>query len=164
MLSVEMGLRELASLKVEDAVVLALGQHKRPNIVRHSILDSKSPGDPKFVEAFELSDEEAEDVLFKEAWLTYFWRRALFYGVEDDIAEERLQFWISRSGQSPTSHDAVDVERGLLELRKLGIEQQLWETSRKEIDQPPRLAVDSHQPPGLAVDSDKLSIKSDASS
>ncbi|KAL1326652.1 coiled-coil domain-containing protein SCD2 [Arachis hypogaea] len=164
MLSVEMGLRELASLKVEDAVVLALGQHKRPNIVRHSILDSKSPGDPKFVEAFELSDEEAEDVLFKEAWLTYFWRRALFYGVEDDIAEERLQSWISRSGQAPTSHDAVDVERGLLELRKLGIEQQLWEASRKEIDQPPRLAVDSHQPPGLAVDSDKLSVKSDESS
>ncbi|CAI0548045.1 unnamed protein product [Linum tenue] len=29
MLSVEMGLRELASLKVEDAVVLALGQHRR---------------------------------------------------------------------------------------------------------------------------------------
>ena len=43
-----------------------------------------------------------------QAWLTYFWRRALFYGVEDDIAEERLQFCISRSGQSPTSHDAVD--------------------------------------------------------
>ncbi|CAN1318009.1 Coiled-coil domain-containing protein SCD2 [Linum perenne] len=29
MLSVEMGLRELASLKVEDAVVLALGQHRK---------------------------------------------------------------------------------------------------------------------------------------
>jgi len=27
------------------------------------------------------------------------------------------------------------VERGLTELRKLGIEQQLWEASRKEIDQ-----------------------------
>ncbi|MED6223032.1 scaffold protein Scd2 [Stylosanthes scabra] len=164
MLSVEMGLRELASLKVEDAVVLALSQHRRPNVVRHSILDSKPPGDPKFAEAFELSDEEAEDVLFKEAWLTYFWRRALFYGVEDDIAEDRLQFWISRSGRSPTSHDAVDVERGLLELRKLGIEQQLWEASRKEIDHPPRLEVDSSQPPGLAVDSDKLSPKSDESS
>ncbi|WVZ18618.1 hypothetical protein V8G54_005940 [Vigna mungo] len=33
MLSVEMGLRELASLKVEDAVVLALAQHRRPNTV-----------------------------------------------------------------------------------------------------------------------------------
>ncbi|MED6170729.1 scaffold protein Scd2, variant 2 [Stylosanthes scabra] len=164
MLSVEMGLRELASLKVEDAVVLALSQHRRPNAVRHSILDSKPPGGPKFVEAFELSDDEAEDVLFKEAWLTYFWRRALFYGVEDDIAEDRLQFWISRSGRSPTSHDAVDVERGLLELRKLGIEQKLWEASRKEIDHPPRLAVDSNQPPELAVDSDKLSRKSDESS
>ncbi|XP_015888422.2 coiled-coil domain-containing protein SCD2 isoform X1 [Ziziphus jujuba] len=140
MLSVEMGLRELASLKVEDAVVLALAVHRCPNSVRQSITDSKSPGDPKFLEAFELGEEEGEDVLFKEAWLTYFWRRALVHGVEEDIAEERLQFWISRSGQPPTSHDAVDVERGLLELRKLGIEQQLWEASRKEIDQPHSVA------------------------
>ncbi|KAK6920454.1 hypothetical protein RJ641_014132 [Dillenia turbinata] len=135
MLSVEMGLRELASLKVEDAVVLAFAQHRRPSITRQSI-DLKSPGDPKFVEAYELSEEEAEDVLFKEAWLTYFWRRAKEHGVEEDIAEERLQFWISRSGQAPTSHDFVDVVRGLTELRKLGIEQQLWEASRKEIEQP----------------------------
>ncbi|XP_060671870.1 coiled-coil domain-containing protein SCD2 isoform X2 [Ziziphus jujuba] len=126
MLSVEMGLRELASLKVEDAVVLALAVHRCPNSVRQSIT--------------ELGEEEGEDVLFKEAWLTYFWRRALVHGVEEDIAEERLQFWISRSGQPPTSHDAVDVERGLLELRKLGIEQQLWEASRKEIDQPHSVA------------------------
>ncbi|KAI5569564.1 hypothetical protein BDE02_12G085200 [Populus trichocarpa] len=134
MLSVEMGLRELASLKVEDAVVLALAQHRRPNMVRQSFSDSRPPGDPKFTEATELSKAEAEDVDFKEAWLTYYWRRALVHGVEEDIAEDRLQFWISRTGQSPTSHDAVDVERGVLELRKLSIEQQLWEASRKEID------------------------------
>ncbi|TXG54443.1 hypothetical protein EZV62_019699 [Acer yangbiense] len=146
MLSVEMGLRELASLKVEDAVVLALAQHRRPNTIRPSTSDSKSPGDPKFVEAVELSEEEAEDVLFKEAWLTYFWRRAKVHGVEEDIAEERLQLWISRSGQSPTSHDAVDVERGLFELRKLSIEQQLWEASRREIDLPNTDAVANHKP------------------
>ncbi|KAK1567656.1 hypothetical protein Q3G72_014924 [Acer saccharum] len=146
MLSVEMGLRELASLKVEDAVVLALAQHRRPNTIRPSTSDSKSPGDPKFVEAVELSEEEAEDVLFKEAWLIYFWRRAKVHGVEEDIAEERLQLWISRSGQSPTSHDAVDVERGLFELRKLSIEQQLWEASRKEIDLPNTDAVANHKP------------------
>ncbi|XP_019462869.1 PREDICTED: coiled-coil domain-containing protein SCD2-like [Lupinus angustifolius] len=148
MLSVEMGLRELASLKVEDAVVVALAQY------RLQYLDSKYPGDPKFVEALELNDEEADDVVFKEAWLTYFWRRALTYGVEVDIAEERLRFWISRSGQSPTSHDAIDVARGLLELRKLGIEQQLWEASRKEIDQPALLAVDNHE---LSIISEALS-------
>ncbi|KAK2662253.1 hypothetical protein Ddye_000827 [Dipteronia dyeriana] len=146
MLSVEMGLRELASLKVEDAVVLALAQHRRPNTIRPSTSDSKSPGDPKFVEAVELSEEEAEDVLFKEAWLTYFWRRAKVHGVEEDIAEERLQLWISRSGQSPTSHDAVDVERGLFELRKLSIEQQLWEASRREIDLTNTAAVADHKP------------------
>lgn len=45
-----------------------------------------------------------------QAWLTYFWRRAKVHGVEEDIAEERLHLWINRSGQSPTSHDAVDGE------------------------------------------------------
>ncbi|XP_022137208.1 coiled-coil domain-containing protein SCD2 isoform X1 [Momordica charantia] len=143
MLSVEMGLRELTSLKVEDATVLALAQHRRLSLIHQS--DSKAPADPKFSEAFELSDAEAEDVLFKEAWLTYFWRRAKAYGVEEDVADERLQFWISRIGQPPTSHDAVDVERGLIELRKLGIEQQLWEASRKEIDQSSAFSLSNHK-------------------
>ncbi|XP_021893605.1 coiled-coil domain-containing protein SCD2-like [Carica papaya] len=66
MLSVEMGLKELASLKVEDAIVLALAQQRRANSARISISDLKSPTDPKFMEAFELSLEESEDVLFKE--------------------------------------------------------------------------------------------------
>ncbi|XP_076901214.1 coiled-coil domain-containing protein SCD2-like [Bidens hawaiensis] len=145
MLSVDMGLREMASLKVEDAVVLALAQQRRPNLVRQSLPDSKSPGDTKFVEGFELSLAEAEDVSFKEAWLTYFWRRAKVHGVEEDIAEDRLHFWISRSATSPTSHDAVDVERGLTELRKLGIEQQLWEASRKEINQSSSLPVEYYK-------------------
>ncbi|CAM8920480.1 unnamed protein product [Rhodiola kirilowii] len=134
MLSVEMALRELASLKVEDAVAVALSLSRRSSIFRHHSSDFKSPGERKFLDASELSQKEAEDVQFKEAWLTYFWRRAKAHGVEEDIAEERLAFWICRSGQSPTSHDAVDVDRGLVELRKLGIEQQLWEASRKEID------------------------------
>ncbi|CAH9116439.1 unnamed protein product [Cuscuta epithymum] len=138
MLSVEMALRELASLKVEDAVVLALSQSRRSNVVRQSFSDIKQSGDSKYADAYDLSEEETNDVLFKQAWLTYFWRRAKVHGVEEDIAEERLRFWISRNGQSPTIHDAVDVERGLTEVRKLGIEQQLWEASRKEIiDQPP---------------------------
>ncbi|KAL3818737.1 hypothetical protein ACJIZ3_004642 [Penstemon smallii] len=136
MLTVEMGLKELASLKVEESIVLALAQQRRLNSTRTSISsDFKSPGDPKYMEAFELSPEESEDVLFKEAWLTYYWRRAKAYRVEEDIANTRIKFWISRSGQSPTSHDAVDVEQGLMELRKLAIERRLWEASRKEIDQ-----------------------------
>ncbi|KAG6470507.1 hypothetical protein ZIOFF_071580 [Zingiber officinale] len=153
MLAVEKGLRELASIKVEDAVILALAEHRRPNLLRQSTPDFKSPGNPKFMEAFgrtnalkafELSQEEMEDVLFKQSWLTYFWRRAKTHSVEEDIADDRLQFWIDRMGQSPTSHDVVDgtipqelflfMERGLIELRKLGIEQQLWEACRREID------------------------------
>ncbi|KAK3223781.1 hypothetical protein Dsin_010806 [Dipteronia sinensis] len=131
MLSVEMGLKELASLKAEDAIVLALAQQRRANSLRLSISELKSPGDPKFMDAFELSPEESEDVLFKEAWLTYFWSRAKAHGIEADIAKERLQFWINRSRHSPSSHDAFDVEQGLMELRKLGIEHWLWEATRK---------------------------------
>ncbi|KAB2625011.1 hypothetical protein D8674_016671 [Pyrus ussuriensis x Pyrus communis] len=135
MLAVEMGLKKLASLKVEDEIVLALAEQRRPNSARLSFSGIKSPIDPKFMEAIELSPEESEDVLFKEAWLTYFWRRAKVLGIEEDIAKERVQFWINRSGHAPTSHDAVDVEEGLMELRKLGIESRLWEESRKAIDQ-----------------------------
>ncbi|MCE0481782.1 hypothetical protein HAX54_039827 [Datura stramonium] len=131
MLSVEMGLKELVSLKVEDAIVLALAQQRRLHSARTSISDIKSPSDPKYMEAFELSPEESEDVLFKEAWLTYFWRRAKAHGIQEEKANKRLQFWSSRRGHSPTSHDAVDVEQGLMELRKLAIEQKLWESSRR---------------------------------
>ncbi|XP_024013460.1 coiled-coil domain-containing protein SCD2 isoform X2 [Eutrema salsugineum] len=138
MLSVEMGLRELASLKVEDAIMLAFAQQRKPSLIRHTASDSKGHGESRFIDAYELGEAEQEDVTFKQAWLLYFWSRAKLHGVEEDIAEERFQLWISRSnGKSPTSHDSLDVERGLTELRKLGIEQQLWEASRREIDQLP---------------------------
>ncbi|CDY64711.1 BnaA06g38700D [Brassica napus] len=138
MLSVEMGLRELASLKVEDAIVLAFAQQRKPSLIRQTVSDHKGHGESRFVDAYELGEAEQEDVAFKQAWLMYFWGRAKLLGVEEDIAEERVQLWISRSnGKSTTSHDSLDVERGLIELRKLGIEQQLWEASRREIDQLP---------------------------
>ncbi|XP_058000626.1 coiled-coil domain-containing protein SCD2 isoform X2 [Hevea brasiliensis] len=122
MLSVEMGLKELASLKVEDAIVLALAQQRRPSSARLSISG--------------ISNHQVIQSIWRQlAWLTYFWSRAKDNGIEETIAKERLQFWINRRGHSPSSHDAVDVERGLMELRKLGIEHRLWEASRKEIDQ-----------------------------
>ncbi|KAM1640375.1 hypothetical protein ACFX1X_010630 [Malus domestica] len=134
MLLVEKGLRELASLKVEEAVALAMAKHRRPSSKKTGLIDLKLPIDGQF-EAFELSKEESEDVLFKQAWLAYFWRRATNHGVEPDIADERLQFWINHNSKSPaTSHDAVDIERGLLELKKLGIETQLWRESRKWLE------------------------------
>ncbi|TVU25220.1 hypothetical protein EJB05_27709, partial [Eragrostis curvula] len=134
MLSVDKGLQELAFLKVEDAVLFALAQHRRSNVNEPADPDIKSSGDEKFTEAFDLSKEEEEDVLFKQAWLIYFWRRAKTQNVEEDIADERLEMWIDRHGQQPTSHDAVDVEQGIHELRKLGIEQLLWELSRQEVN------------------------------
>ncbi|KAH8507434.1 hypothetical protein H0E87_009828 [Populus deltoides] len=129
MLLVEKGLRELASLKVGEAVALAMAQQRRTNFMKS-----------------ELSQEESEDVRFKQAWLTYFWRRAKNHGLEPDIAEERLQFWINHSSRSSSSHDAVDVERGLMELRKLGIENQLWQASRRGLE------VDSNSKANLESD------------
>ncbi|KAL9450671.1 hypothetical protein AB3S75_012407 [Citrus x aurantiifolia] len=133
MLLVEKGLRELASLKVEDAIALSMAQQRRLNQLK-SVDEVKIPSEGQF-EAFELSPEESEDARFKQAWLTYFWRRAKDNGVESDIADDRFEFWVVHSGQSSSSQDAVDVERGLAELRKLGLESQLWQRSRKGLEE-----------------------------
>lgn len=45
-----------------------------------------------------------------QAWLIYFWRRAKNSGVEADIADEKLQYWIAHSAQPPSAHHAVDGE------------------------------------------------------
>ncbi|KAL9684937.1 hypothetical protein QQ045_022379 [Rhodiola kirilowii] len=136
MLLVEKGLREMVSLKVEDVVALAMAQNRRPNSKTGISEELKIANDGQnSTESFELTQEETEDVLFKQAWLVYFWRRAKIHGLELDIAEERLQFWIEHGNKSPTSHDAVDVDRGLVELRKLGIETRLWKETRKLIEE-----------------------------
>ncbi|XP_010524893.1 PREDICTED: coiled-coil domain-containing protein SCD2-like isoform X2 [Tarenaya hassleriana] len=131
MLLVEKGLRELASLKVQDAVAFAMAHQRRRVSFKTSTSDEvKLPADGLF-EAFGLSEEEAEDVRFKQAWLMYYWRRAKNHGIEPDIAAERLQYWIIHSARSSSSQDAVDVERGLMELRKMNIESQLWQQLRE---------------------------------
>nr|XP_012569582.1 coiled-coil domain-containing protein SCD2-like isoform X1 [Cicer arietinum] len=135
MLFVEQGLRELASLKVEEALAVALAQHRRPNSLKAAFSDDLKLPVEGHCDAFHLSQEEAEDVIFKQAWLTYIWRRAKRHEIELEIADERLQYWISHTSKTPTSQDAVDVERGLEEIRKLGIETQLWDESRKELEQ-----------------------------
>ncbi|KAH6788774.1 hypothetical protein C2S51_003780 [Perilla frutescens var. frutescens] len=135
MLLVEKGLRELSLLKVEESIAISMAQKRRPSFVKSNMDELKLPAESNnHSEAFGLSPEECEDVLLKQAWLSYFWRRANVQGLERDIAEERLQFWINQESKTPNSHDAVDVERGLLELRKLGIEAKLWEESRRLID------------------------------
>ncbi|XP_010531861.1 PREDICTED: coiled-coil domain-containing protein SCD2 isoform X3 [Tarenaya hassleriana] len=52
MLSVEVALRELASLKVEDAAMVAFAQKRLTNLIRRTITDPRMQGDSKFVEAF----------------------------------------------------------------------------------------------------------------
>ncbi|XP_020262640.1 coiled-coil domain-containing protein SCD2-like [Asparagus officinalis] len=93
MLSVEKGLKELASLKVEDAVMSMLYHQGQQFFFQKSTSDCRLSGDAKYTEAYELNQDESEDVLFKQAWLTYFWRRAKIHGVEEDLAEERLHSW-----------------------------------------------------------------------
>ncbi|RZC89770.1 hypothetical protein C5167_035767 [Papaver somniferum] len=56
------------------------------NIVARLLLDLK-----------ELSQVECQDVIFKQAWLTHIRRRAKADGVDEDIAEERLQSWMDRT-------------------------------------------------------------------
>ncbi|CAN8260401.1 unnamed protein product [Cochlearia groenlandica] len=131
---VEKGLRELASLKIQEAVAFVLAQNRRSSSSKFFVSDEvKLPMDGQF-EAFELSEEEEEDVSFKQAWLSYFWGRAKKHDIESDLADERLQYWINQGTRSATSQDAVDVERGLVELRKLNIESQLWQKSRKGLN------------------------------
>ncbi|KAH9533742.1 hypothetical protein CY35_18G068100 [Sphagnum magellanicum] len=59
MLAVEKGLRELASLKIEDAVMLALSQHRYPAFGRGDSEDGKP------MHALDLSPMEVEDVQFR---------------------------------------------------------------------------------------------------
>ncbi|KAL6570569.1 hypothetical protein OROGR_000119 [Orobanche gracilis] len=136
MLMVEKGLRELNSLKVEEAIAISMAQKRRPTFIKSNAIEElKLPIEGQnFSETFELSPEESEDVLLKQAWLLYFWRRAKNQGLELDIAEERLQFWINQVNKQPNSQDAVDVERGMMELRRLGVETKLWEEPRRLID------------------------------
>ncbi|MED6169239.1 hypothetical protein PIB30_019711 [Stylosanthes scabra] len=137
MLFVEQGLRELASLKVEEALAVAMAQHRRPNSLKSGFTDDLKLPIEGQCDAFELTPEEAEDVSFKQAWLAYIWRRAKRHEIETDIADDRLHFWISHNSKTPSSQDAVDVERGLAEIKKLGIEMLLWDESRRELTQDP---------------------------
>ncbi|XP_057812295.1 coiled-coil domain-containing protein SCD2-like [Salvia miltiorrhiza] len=135
MLMVEKGLRELSALKVEEAIAIAMAQRRRPCILKSNMDEVKVAAEStNYSETFGLSPEECEDVLLKQAWLSYLWRRAKTQGLEADIADDRLQFWMNQGNRTPNSHDAVDVERGLQELRKLGMEAKLWEESRRLID------------------------------
>ncbi|KAL7218417.1 hypothetical protein ACSBR2_011646 [Camellia fascicularis] len=96
--------------QVEDAVAIAMAQHRRSSSAKSGLTDDlKLPIEGhNFSEAFGLAN--------------VFLEKAKIHGLEPDIAEERLQFWINH------------VECGLVELKKLGIETQLWEESRKLID------------------------------
>lgn len=132
MLFVERDMVELNSLNIEQAVVLAMA--RRPG---YSIMMHHPPS---------LTPEEEADIKFKRAWLVYFWRRAKHCGVQEEIADEKLffwSFWNNNNNNSSnslgkeqqkilTAQDMLEVGRGLTELRKEGVENQLWLKCRKE--------------------------------
>ncbi|KAL3821315.1 hypothetical protein ACJIZ3_007220 [Penstemon smallii] len=68
MLLVEKGLRELTSLKVEEAMAITMARKRPQNMLRSTMADElKLPIEGQsFTEAFELSQEESEDVLIKQ--------------------------------------------------------------------------------------------------
>ncbi|XP_051151735.1 coiled-coil domain-containing protein SCD2-like isoform X1 [Andrographis paniculata] len=136
MLLVEKGLRELNSLKVEEALALSMAEEHRQSVVKSNATDDvRLPSEGyDYSEAFELNQEESEDVHCKQALLIFFWRRAKNLGLESDIADDRLQYWINQGDKTLNSQDAVEVERGLMELRKLGLETKLWEEARRLVD------------------------------
>jgi hypothetical protein len=43
-----------------------------------------------------------------QAWLMYFWRRAKNHDIEEDIADERLQFWIEQSNRPIGTTDIIE--------------------------------------------------------
>ncbi|CAI5981614.1 unnamed protein product [Closterium sp. NIES-65] len=62
MFQVEKALRDLAALKVEEGVLLAMAQHRRPALLKVHSAPSAAEEGPRMVESMDLSDEEVEDV------------------------------------------------------------------------------------------------------
>lgn len=102
LLAVEEGLRELVKLKVEEAVLLKISQNQNPTLIWLG-----------------LSREQAQDIQFKQSWLVYYWSRAHFFGVAkvEDVAAERLLYWMNQTNKPLSYQDVVSVQRGLWELR-----------------------------------------------
>lgn len=61
----------------------------------------------KFI-VFRYGVPQSRPILYPQAWLTYIWRRAKRHEIEPEIADERLQYWISHNSKTPSSQDAVD--------------------------------------------------------
>eukprot|EP00271_Cylindrocystis_brebissonii_P007208 TRINITY_DN20470_c0_g1_i1.p1 TRINITY_DN20470_c0_g1~~TRINITY_DN20470_c0_g1_i1.p1 ORF type:complete len:613 (-),score=142.42 TRINITY_DN20470_c0_g1_i1:908-2746(-) len=118
LLQVERALRIMSALRVEEQVLLAMAQRKSSTSTY-----PRSPGKG-------LSEDEAQDIRFKQHWLLYFWWRAKTSGVEVEAARAQLSHWALRCNFEPEPFDVADVEAGLTEMRQRGIEQKLWETSR----------------------------------
>jgi len=65
----------------------------------------------EYVIAYGTHTEGCDEIplhIWSQAWLLYFWRRAKNHCLEEDIADDRVNFWINHSARAASSHDAVD--------------------------------------------------------
>jgi len=88
-------------------------------------------------EANALGEEEIHEFHFRRAWLRFMWARAREAGLDPGVADERENNWVTAmqtmtSVQAKSSlhfkRDALAVDKGLKELRKMLIETRLSRT------------------------------------
>ena len=135
-IEVEVALRTMTAMRVEEAVLVALADRRRALADRR--VDAGMAADAGGVEDewIRLSPAEEAEVAHRRAWLCYAWFRARAAGVEPGLAQARCELWFPRAtGRQATfeaAREALEVEEGLREIRELGVEYQLWRRRRAD--------------------------------
>jgi hypothetical protein len=135
-IEVEVALRTMTAMRVEEAVLVALADRRRALADRR--VDSGTAADAAGAddEWIRLSPAEEAEVAHRRAWLCYAWFRARAAGVEPGLAQARCELWFPRAtGRQATfeaAREALEVEEGLREIRELGVEYQLWRRRRAD--------------------------------
>ena len=133
-IEVEVALRTMTAMRVEEAVLVALADRRRALADRRVRAVTSGEDEDARDEWIRLSPAEEAEVAHRRAWLCYAWFRARAAGVEPGLAQVRCETWFPRAvGRQATfeaAREALEVEEGLRELRALGVEYQLWRRRR----------------------------------
>lgn len=131
-LNVEIAMSHLIACRIEERVIVSLADARRARVMM-SLSQSSSTTD----EANALGEEEIHEFHFRRAWLRFMWARAREAGLDPGVADERENNWVTAmqtmtSVQAKSSlhfkRDALAVDKGLKELRKMLIETRLSRT------------------------------------
>ena len=136
-IEVEVALRTMTAMRVEEAVLVALADRRRALADRRvDPAEIAADGGGADDEWIRLSPAEEAEVAHRRAWLCYAWFRARAAGVEPGLAQARCELWFPRAtGRQATfeaAREALEVEEGLREIRELGVEYQLWRRRRAD--------------------------------